>query len=420
MAQRHVHQVVADLADMLRRRGNVMVLVFVLGCVVSLFYALSRPYTYRSTEIVEIVSPHGEAALATQDPAQHLESRMELLEQRLLGRQNLIDIAEAYDLFKDEAALSADDLVDRMRDAVRIENVFIRETLSALRISADMPEPEQARLVAQELSHRIINMNASARIERAREMFEFFTIQEKKLFRDMAETEDMMVTLQETGGAGVPGSEGLRDTEIASTKDAIAQIDQSRADLQMQISTLEKEGSSDAQRAQLSPLIQQMNTLNAQRRLLSDRRNELASSEGPLFEIARELTKLARHKRLLEDQIDVISARRGTAEISYLMETRRQTERLVVSEPAFRPDAPVFDPRRRAMVWGTLISMIAAVSAALFLDWRAPVVRSARQLERHLGIAPVVVIPSVAPPQDRKPLWHVFVAKLRQWRAGTS
>lgn len=404
MAVVHKSQVLADLSDTLHRRGNVMVLMFVLGCVVSLVIALHRPYIFRSTETIQIVPGRVAGALITHAPAEAVETRMEVLRQRLLGRQSLVEIAQAYNLFHGEN-LVAEEMARRLNDSVTIKNVLVNGTLSALRISADMPDPELARLIAQELSHRIINMNATSRIKRAREMLEFFSLQEQELFRDLSETEDMIETLLEAGPPAAADSRALRKDEIASTSRAIAQIDLKRIDIQNRLGEVQKSGRINDPRNQIGELIQQMNTLDVQRRLLSDRRNELTSSNGPLFEIERELTNLSRHKRLLEGQIDLMSQRRSTAEVSYLMETRRQAEKLVVIEPAARPDEPVYDPRLRTMVVGTIFSLIAALAAAVFLDWRSPVIRSARLMKRTMGFAPIAVIPRVDREKVKPSLW---------------
>lgn len=46
-----------DAIDMLRRRAGVITIVTVLGCVLSVIFALSQGHIYRSTEVIQFSQP---------------------------------------------------------------------------------------------------------------------------------------------------------------------------------------------------------------------------------------------------------------------------------------------------------------------------------------------------------------------------
>lgn len=88
-----------------------------------------------------------------------------------------------------------------------------------------------------------------------------------------------------------------------------------------------------------------------------------------------------------------MAARRNEAEVGFRLETARQSERLTVIEPAPLPDYPVTTARKKKALMGAAASLMLALLAAFLLDLRRPVLRTAAQMERETGLAPVVSIP---------------------------
>jgi capsular polysaccharide biosynthesis protein len=115
-----------------------------------------------------------------------------------------------------------------------------------------------------------------------------------------------------------------------------------------------------------------------------------------------QLTQLNRQMDNLREQLQSVAARRSEAEISYQLETQRQSERLTVLEPASLPDYAYTRSRKMLVVMGAFASLIAGIGTAFLLDLRTPVIRSARQMERELGLLPVVSIPQARPQKSSR------------------
>lgn len=88
--------------------------------------------------------------------------------------------------------------------------------------------------------------------------------------------------------------------------------------------------------------------------------------------------------------------------MGYRLEIDRQSERLVVIEPAALPDYPITPSRKRNALLGVAASFIAGLGVAFLLALRRPVLRTADQMERETGITPVIAIPEVALGKRRK------------------
>ena len=129
-------------------------------------------------------------------------------------------------------------------------------------------------------------------------------------------------------------------------------------------------------------------------------RAELAAMEAQWAGTAKvsraETREMEREQQRLRQEISLAAQRRGQAQIGVDLEVQRQSERLVVLEPAQRPERPVTDIRGLSIAIGGAISTILAFAVALIAEGRHPVLRSAGQMYRLTGISPIITVPCVA------------------------
>ncbi|MFC3117434.1 hypothetical protein ACFOHS_00525 [Jhaorihella thermophila] len=83
---------------------------------------------------------------------------------------------------------------------------------------------------------------------------------------------------------------------------------------------------------------EQIATLEAQSKLLLDRKTELEQSIATAPEIERQLAEFDRRLRNLQEQLDAVAQRRSEAEIGYRLEAERLSEQMLVLEPAVVPE----------------------------------------------------------------------------------
>ena len=137
---------------------------------------------------------------------------------------------------------------------------------------------------------------------------------------------------------------------------------------------------------------------------------QLAINKTPPV-VAREPRELHRQLQNAQLQRHAVIARRAQAELGLQLAIKQQADWLTVIEPATLQDVPVTGSRKRLAMLGSLCSVILALALAYILELRAPVIRSARQMEREIGIAPVVSIPFLDAAPHRPSRWR----RLRAW-----
>jgi len=94
----------------------------------------------------------------------------------------------------------------------------------------------------------------------------------------------------------------------------------------------------------------------------------------------------------LVQMLQTATAQRFAAESSLELERQRLADRLTVIDPALVPDGPVRG-RGETVFSVAALSLLAAVILALVLEWRDPVLGSARRMQKTLGIKPLAEIP---------------------------
>ena len=120
----------------------------------------------------------------------------------------------------------------------------------------------------------------------------------------------------------------------------------------------------------------------------------------------------------LQNQLEVITARRNEAEVGFSLETDQRGEKLITLEQAELPEYPVSASRKKLAIIGGLASIMLSLFVAFLLELRRPVIRSARQMTRETGLIPVVSIPDLSPHEKRRTLGKVWQERLNAGKQG--
>lgn len=389
-----------DVVDMVRRRAPVMLFVICMGCIISLWVALNQTHIYSSAEVIQIARPRISDELAASTVAGSWARRLQLIEQRLMARDNLLETIDAFGLYADRPALRPSEKVNLLREAIHIRGATAAREgfsddgmISVLTISAHMETPEQAQMIAHEFARRTIKLSVSSRITQARETLDFFLLQEDKLTARVAILESRVTAFRNTNDISVAGGVEIRRSEIAAINSAILDIDRQQITLQREADQIDSSAHQATATRLLADLQEQMDSLDAQRTMLTDHKRVVEQIVETNPGIQRELRTFERQLVQLQNQLAETLLRRTEAEIGFRLESQRQSERLIVLEPAALPDFPVTPSRKRIALIGGMMSVVAALAVALMLEYRNPVIRTATQMKRELDFVPVVSIP---------------------------
>lgn len=409
----------ADFLDMLRRRAAVILYVVVAGSILSVWVALNQQHMYHSAEVIQVTRPTIADDLAKSTVEGSSARRMQLIEQRLMARGTLLDIIEKFSLYADIPALTPTEKVVMLRNAVSITGVAaVREgfaddgTISVLTITAMMPTAEQAQQVASEFGSRTIELSVSSRIAQARETLSFFAEKEAALASQITALEDEISAFHAANDVALPGTAEFRRNEVAAINQSLLDIEREKIQIRRSADQASANERPATARRMLAEAQEQLATLDAQLDLLTQRKKELETALQTTPEVQRQLGVYARQMQSLQGELEVVSTRRNEAEVGFRLETSRQGERLTVLEPAGLADYPSTSARKNKALLGGMVSLLAGLAFAFVLELRAPVLRSAAQMERETGLAPVASIPVL----DTRPPGRGWGSFWSSWR----
>ncbi len=392
----------ADFLDMLRRRVGLILFVFLLGCVASVFFALSQQHVYSSSEVIQIEQPIVKDDLAPSTVDGSSARRLQLIEQQVMARNSLLEIIDKFGLYENMPGLMQIEKVGRLRGAISITGMAaVREgfaddgAISVITITANMDSPENAQAVAHEIADRTRLLAAEQREVSTRETLDFFEQQEDKLIVELAALEAELTAFRKANDLSIEGSLEFRRDEIGNLNASLLELDREIISTQLARTRIDRTARAETVARQEREIEAQLSSLTTQRRLLDQRRTALSKSLETSPEVELELAQYTRRISQIQGQLDVVSTRRSEAEVGFSLEAGARSERMITLEEAQVPEAAITRSRKTLAMVGAVASVMVAVGIAFLLELLNPVVRSARQMERETGLRPVVSIPMV-------------------------
>ena len=386
-----------EILNMLIRRIPVWGTIAVIGIVGSVFYAFSLPRLYETTAVIQIGNSQLSERVSSGNTTPSLTQYLRKIEQRIMARDNLVQIIADHGLYSDNPKLSASDKVLQLRLATKIQQLIDPgqtwrpdATPSALTVTVRLGDPELAAQVTNDFVARVLEQNRSARRAQVDQAFTFFQNEEVRVGLAIAELDAQIATFKRRNAESLPEALAAQREMLVSLEDAKLVMDQQIVEL-----------TNSKDKFRKAELAQKLALAMDQRQLITDRRDVIQTAIDAAPQVEKEFNALKRTLKQLEDQYSVIAKNRSEAEIGRILETGAQGEQLSVLEKALVPEWPVSPNRKKIVAFGGLLSLVIAAIAVLVLEMLNPVIRTAAQLERQLQITPVITIPVVKTANDR-------------------
>lgn len=391
----HQFEIFSGAARAFGNRIVVMLMLFIVGIIATIIYTIQQPQVYRATAVIQIESPQISEAVAGSlgTSAAH---RLQLIEQRMMARDNLADVIERHQLFTSDPTMSMIDKVDALRESINTQQIAGEaagigavSVPSGLVISVELEDPVKASDLANDLVETVIEKNDSRRSNQARETLEFFAGQEDELLTSIERLEGNIAEFKQVNAEVLPETVTSLIGQEADFQSAILEIDQ-------QIITLRSDNS--RQRAEF--VDRQVAVLDEQKMLLTERLMGVRGLLQRAPSVERQLAQMNRELALYQGQYEVVTENRAEAELSMSLEDRKQSERFEILERAIPAEYPISTSRRMIFLIGAVLSLVGSAAAIFFYGNLSPIVRNARDLKEELDLTPVVTIPTIVSPRE--------------------
>jgi len=224
---------IRDYVMMLRRRAVLIVTMFTLTFLVAAAIAVAIPPIYRSTGTILVESQQIPLDLGPATAHTFADERIQIIQQRVMTRENLSRIIERYQLFQDrKGSMTTSEMLDEVRSMTSIEPISVKiggkranTTTIAFMVSFEHRSADIAHRVANELVTLFLDENAKARTQRAVETTEFLAREADKLQKELEELEAQVAAYKQQYRNALPEHLQLHMTMLQRTEAALKDVE---------------------------------------------------------------------------------------------------------------------------------------------------------------------------------------------------
>ncbi|MDF2233862.1 hypothetical protein P2H44_14975 [Albimonas sp. CAU 1670] len=302
------------LLSILLRRFPIFLLTAVLIFSGFAAAAVLLPAAYTSKARILVESQQIPTDLVQSTVTSHAAERLRVIQQRLMTRDNLLEIAAQYSVFRDAGDMTPTEIVEAMRRQSSFTSEVLgtntrRDVAMAMTfsISFSARDPNIAARVAGEYVTRILENNLKLRTARAADTYEFFEQESQRLGGELTAIESQMVEFKRANRATLPETLEFRTTQVQRVQQRMQLLDREMSDLREQRKTLMalKENPSD--------LVDQERPLTPSERAKEDLERQLQLRAAVLSETHPEIRALRNRITAMDSLIEADRAKQEAA-----------------------------------------------------------------------------------------------------------
>lgn len=240
------------------KRMPLMATIFVLCSAIGIGLALMLPSKYIADATLLVESPQIPDELAASTVRTSPTERLQIIEQRLLTRANLIDIANEFRVFEGRGRMTPDEVVEEMRDLTDIQRTASRGGATFMTISFRATSPNLSANVANEFVTLVLNDDSERRQSLAEQTLDFFEESVDRLNQQLALQSSEIVAFKDANQDALPENLDFKIDRLARLQDQLIAASRDRAALTEQRSRMMVIGQGARSGIQLSPAQQEL------------------------------------------------------------------------------------------------------------------------------------------------------------------
>lgn len=252
--------------SLLMRRLPVMLALLIICSVFGAVWAIKAPPTYSASARLVVENPR---ILESRDNSgQSADQMLQVIEQQLLTRANLIDVANKLNVFGANSTLSVDDKLTKMRASTKVTRPGGRDDVTMMLVGFTSQNPRIAAAVVNEYTTLILGTNTRNRVGLAENRLAFFQQEVDRLAQDLDRQNTRILEFKRQNPDALPENLQYRQDRQSLLQERIARLESDLAVLQAQraemVRLFEKTGAVQASTAPQTPEQQQLAALRAE------------------------------------------------------------------------------------------------------------------------------------------------------------
>lgn len=302
------------LSIFLRRLPYFLVIAAFLTAV-GVAVASILPPVYRSSATILVEAPQIPDDLAQSTVPVNPVEQIQIIEQRLMTRANVLSLADRFDLYADQPGVSANAVINDMRARTELTPIAPGRRggpgATMIEVAFSSEDPAQAAEITNELVTLILQENVSLRTGRAEDTLEFFEGEVDRLSAELDRISQRMMAFKKENETALPDSLAFRRSQQATLQERLLQFEREATGLQ------------DERDRMVEFYARTGRTLNAapgtpEEQELEDMRGQLARARAIYSETNPNIrlleTRIAALERIVAEQRDALGATEGMSE----------------------------------------------------------------------------------------------------------
>jgi polysaccharide chain length determinant protein (PEP-CTERM system associated) len=205
------------------RRLPAMVLIVLLAAGLGVAVAVQLPNTYSTSARLLVEGAAIPDELAASTVRTGAAEQLDVIQQRLMTRANLIDIANKHDVFPNIREMTPDAIVERMRNRTEIRSTSGRDRATLMTISFEGSDPRTAANVVNEYVTLILDENVRFRTNQAEDTEVFFSQEVDRLSNDLDIQKDRILRFKQQNADALPDNLEFRLNRQSLLQERVAE-----------------------------------------------------------------------------------------------------------------------------------------------------------------------------------------------------
>ncbi|MBW4710764.1 lipopolysaccharide biosynthesis [Roseobacter sp. YSTF-M11] len=225
---------------LLSRRFPAMAALLLLCACIGVVVALRLPTTYESsaTLLVESAQISSDAVRATTQV--DASEQLEVIQQRLLTRANLLDIARTARIFPNQSTMNPDVVVNHMRKKTKIRRASGRDKATLMTVGFEGTNPQKVAAVVNQYVNLVLEANSDFRTARAEGTLEFFEQEVDTLSQNLDAQSAKIVEFKRQNADALPENLDYRLNRQSLLQERLARAERDLEALQTQRTSIQR------------------------------------------------------------------------------------------------------------------------------------------------------------------------------------
>ncbi|MEE4189087.1 MAG: chain length-determining protein [Roseobacter sp.] len=253
---------------LLMRRLPLMMLVVFTCSVAALYAALTLPPYFTAGARLQVEAPQIPDEMVASIVRTEAAEQLQLIQEQLMTRTNLLDIARKYNVYEDIDEMTPDEIVQAMEQDTRIRRSSGRDQATLMSIEFTARSGQVAANVVNDYTTIVLEENASFRRERAENTLSFFQQETARLADEIDTQSNLIIAFKNANVDALPEDLSYRQDRQSVLQERLGRLEQERASVTNQrsdmVALFEATGRLDGTEANLTPEQRRLQELQQQ------------------------------------------------------------------------------------------------------------------------------------------------------------